>query len=917
VAPKQPGKEQAFSVAAEIQDPAERAAYLDEACGGDAAMRAEIEQLLAHDAEEDSLLDRSAAGLGPTIDQPVSEKPGTQIGPYKLMEQIGEGGMGVVFVAEQERPVRRKVALKIVKPGMDTKEVVARFEAERQALALMDHPNIAKVFDAGSTESGRPYFVMELVRGIPVTDYCDQGKLTVKERLDLFIQICQAVQHAHQKGIIHRDIKPSNVLVTLHDGKPVPKVIDFGVAKAMHQRLTERTIYTRFAQIIGTPMYMSPEQAELSGLDIDTRSDIYSLGVLLYELVTGTTPFDKKRFAEAAYDEIRRVIREEEPSKPSTKVRTLGETITSVAAHRGTDARGLSRFLMGDLDVIVMKALEKERHRRYDTATGLAEDVERFLKNEPIEARSPSVSYRFRKFARRNRVAVVTVGLVVATLIAGIITTGWMAHVAQVQAREARRQRGIAETANRRLNEEIRQKNDLFEELADAFYGEAVAAALGGDQEKAKEALKLAKDAGASLHHIQVLEALIVFNSGRFDEAARLTEQLLNDESVEGSDRIGALSLYIAASQWGGYGDRAALRLIELSDLTPATETDHLLMALAMAGFAPKGALTILHGSPRHEHSAPGLFIRAIAKYIDARDKGNAQQMGEALVDFQYVQDLFRDDLATMCWRGLALAAAIEFARRDGRDEDVAAYTKLAGPLLKQPWDYPPVEYCRWILYRAIGDEKHAASTLRRLGRSPGSYCCFLAADCLRRQDWQAAAREFDAAIAPEDKQSKWVRIALGRLACKSPGGAKKVRDLVGDLVDDPSPIISVEALTTLCLVSDAEEIRERAKRASANISRFKTTRFIASAGVDFFAGDLSEQQLLEEAGQRKLIKSSAHFMIAMMRLAEGKRDEAYEHFQMAKATRISGWPEWSAAFLARMDADPTLGTRIQKNGAK
>ena len=256
------------------------------------------------------------------------------------MEQVGEGGMGVVFVAEQERPVRRKVALKIIKPGMDTKEVVARFEAERQALALMDHPNIAKVLDAGSTDSGRPYFVMELVRGIPITEYCDQAKLTIRERLELFIQVCQAIQHAHQKGIIHRDVKPSNVLVTLHDGKPVPKVIDFGVAKATNQRLTERTIYTRFAQIIGTPMYMSPEQAELSGLDVDTRSDIYSLGVLLYELLTGTTPFDKERFEKAAYDEIRRIVREEEPPKPSTKISTLGETATAVsAASRDRPAR--------------------------------------------------------------------------------------------------------------------------------------------------------------------------------------------------------------------------------------------------------------------------------------------------------------------------------------------------------------------------------------------------------------------------------------------------------------------------------------------------------------------------------------------------------------------------------------------------
>ena len=329
--------------------------------------------LAAHD-HPDSFLDDPASDVAKTIDpSPVAECAGAIIGPYKLREQLGEGGMGVVFVAEQERPVRRKVALKIIKPGMDTKEVIARFEAERQALALMDHPNIAKVLDAGSTESGGPYFVMELVRGIPITEYCDQAKLTVRERLALFIQVCQAIQHAHQKGIIHRDVKPSNVLVTLHDGKPVPKVIDFGVAKATNQRLTERTIYTRFAQIIGTPMYMSPEQAALSGLDVDTRSDIYSLGMLLYELLTGTTPFDKERFDKAAYDEIRRIVREEQPSKPSTKISTLGNNATTVSRTRGTDPHSLSKFVLGDLDVIVMKAIEKDRTRRYDTASGLAD----------------------------------------------------------------------------------------------------------------------------------------------------------------------------------------------------------------------------------------------------------------------------------------------------------------------------------------------------------------------------------------------------------------------------------------------------------------------------------------------------------------------------------------------------------------
>ena len=361
---------------------------------------ARVEALLkAHD-NSDSFLKDPAAEFGATIDlspaePPLAEQPGALIGPYKLLEQIGEGGMGVVYMADQQAPVRRRVALKIIKAGMDTRQVIARFEAERQALALMDHPNIARVLDAGATDSGRPYFVMELVRGIPITEYCDQNNLPVHQRLELFVQVCHAVQHAHQKGIIHRDLKPSNVLVTLHDGRAVPKVIDFGVAKATGQQLTEKTLFTAFPQMIGTPLYMSPEQAEMTSLDIDTRSDIYSLGVLLYELLTGTTPFDQERMRSAAFDEIRRIIREEEPPKPSTRLSTLGETRTATAAHRQVDSRRLSQIVEGDLDWIVMKALEKDRTRRYDTAGNFAADVLRHLGDEPVEACPPSAVIGF------------------------------------------------------------------------------------------------------------------------------------------------------------------------------------------------------------------------------------------------------------------------------------------------------------------------------------------------------------------------------------------------------------------------------------------------------------------------------------------------------------------------------------------
>jgi serine/threonine protein kinase/tetratricopeptide (TPR) repeat protein len=390
---------------------------------------------------------------------PQFDLTGQRIGRYKLLERIGEGGFGEVYMAEQIEPVQRKVAFKIIKSGMDSRQIIARFEAERQALALMDHPNIAKILDAGTVGpplpsdgrgvmgEGRPYFVMELVRGISITDFCDQRHLTTHERLSLFIKVCHAVQHAHQKGIIHRDIKPSNVLVTLHDAEAVPKVIDFGIAKAIGQRLTDRTLFTGFAQFMGTPAYMSPEQAELSGLDIDTRTDIYSLGVLLYELLTGVTPFDKETFAKAALDEVRRIIRETDPPRPSTRLQTLGAKATQIAKHRQTQPETLRKLMRGDLDWIVMKCLEKDRTRRYETANGVAAEVERFLKSEPVTARPPSAIYQFRKLVHRHKVFVAAAGAVAAALVLGLIGSTWQAFRATRAEREQSRLRQEAEAA--------------------------------------------------------------------------------------------------------------------------------------------------------------------------------------------------------------------------------------------------------------------------------------------------------------------------------------------------------------------------------------------------------------------------------------------------------------------------------------
>jgi WD40 repeat protein/serine/threonine protein kinase len=420
-----------FNAARQIADVSARAQYLREATGGDEGLLRRVEALLAvHDAP-DLLLDRPAVAgavtgaCGHVIgDEAASvrqhECAGTVIGPYKLLQQIGEGGMGVVWMAEQTHPVQRRVALKVIKPGMDSRQVIARFEAERQALALMDHVNIARVFDGGATDNGRPYFVMELVHGVSITKYCDDNHLTPHERLELFVSVCQAIQHAHQKGIIHRDIKPSNVLVTLYDGKPVPKVIDFGVAKATERKLTERTLFTQYGMMVGTLEYMSPEQAEMSALGVDTRSDIYSLGVLLYELLTGSTPLTSRRLKEAAYPEILRMIKEEEPPRPSTRLSDSGAALASISANRHTEPARLTKLVRGELDWIVMKTLEKDRNHRYETASDLAADVQRYLSDETVQACPPSAWYRFRKFARRNKRALVTVAAVAVALLLAV-----------------------------------------------------------------------------------------------------------------------------------------------------------------------------------------------------------------------------------------------------------------------------------------------------------------------------------------------------------------------------------------------------------------------------------------------------------------------------------------------------------------
>ena len=600
-----------FDEAAEIASLENRAAYLERACGGDADLRRKVDALLLAFDQAGSFMEASpaldmgslTATYGPSSDaSPLAaagtdrlvglmpslvEGPGSLIGPYKLLQQIGEGGMGAVFMAEQEKPVRRKVALKVIKPGMDTGQVIARFEAERQALAIMDHPHIARVLDAGATESGRPYFVMELVKGVPITEYCDRNHLTPKERLELFIPVCQAIQHAHQKGIIHRDIKPSNVLVTLHDGKPMPKVIDFGVAKAVDQRLTEKTMFTEFGQVIGTLEYMSPEQAEMGALDIDTRSDIYSLGVMLYELLTGSTPLERVKLRQATYADILKRIREEEPTKPSTRLSESKESLPSISAQRKMEPARLTKLVRGDLDWIVMKSLEKDRTRRYETANGLAKDIQRYLDGDAVEASPPSATYKIRKFARKHRTALATAAAFAILLVAA-------AAVSIALALRANRERTRAEEREQMAIDAVKRFRDA---VAD------------------EPALKNAKE-------LEDLRKRLLKEPLGFFRALRDRLQADHDTRPESLDRLAVASYQLAklTSEIGDTEDalfayRESLAITER--LAAAKPSDTRLQENLVSTLNPMGILLRETGKPEEARAANERALQILEAHPD------------------------------------------------------------------------------------------------------------------------------------------------------------------------------------------------------------------------------------------------------------------------------------------------------------
>ncbi len=631
----------------------ERAAFLERECGDDVELRQRVEALLrAHD-EPGGILEFPPTDEDATTDQPIKEKPGTRIGPYKLLQQIGEGGMGVVYMAEQTEPVKRRVALKIIKPGMDTRHVIARFEAERQALAMMDHTNIAKVLDAGQTGAGRPYFVMELVNGTPITDYCDEQRLTPTERLELFVPVCQAVQHAHQKGIIHRDLKPTNILVALYDGQAVPKVIDFGVAKATGQSLTEKTLFTEFGQVIGTLEYMSPEQAERNQLDIDTRSDIYSLGVILYELLVGETPFDRGRLRSAAFHEILRILREEDPPRPSTRL-SGSQSLPSIAANRRLEPVRLAGTIRGDLDWIVMKALEKDRVRRYDTASALSEDIIRFLGDEAVAARPPSRIYRFRKFARRNRALMTTAIAVLLTLIIGLVGISW--QLLRVKRAEliAQRERQVAEME--------RKQADEARELAATNLVKA-RAAVG---ELLKVASQLAEISEAEHIRREIVDSALSY----YDDFLRS-----NHGNPEMQADVASTHLYVG---------RLKAQLGDFRDALSSYDKAETMLRTARQDAAQGARFQRILASVRFEQGWAQLQLRDVETAVTSFN--NAVQMRNKIVD-EFAQDSDRLDLARD-YHNLAIALD-----RSGDSEQAAEAGEKSLEITKELLKIQPSSY--------------------------------------------------------------------------------------------------------------------------------------------------------------------------------------------------------------------------------
>jgi serine/threonine protein kinase len=812
---------------------------------------------------------------------------GLVAGRYKLRQRLGEGGMGTVYQAEQIAPLKRMVALKVIKPGMDSKQVLARFEAERQALAMMDHPNIAKVLDAGTTEAGQPFFVMELVRGVPLNQFCDDRKLSVAERLQIFQQVCQAVEHAHQKGIVHRDLKPSNILVESHDGRPVPKIIDFGLAKAITaQTLTERSLFTQFGSVLGTPEYMAPEQAELNALNIDARADVYALGVILYELLTGTTPLERKRLVHAVWDEIRRVIKEEEPPTPSARLSTL-ETQATVAAQRRTEPAKLGRFVRGDLDWIVMTALAKERDRRYRSAAAFAADVGRFLSDVPVSAGPPSVRYRVRKYFHRNRRRVGVVAIIGLAILIGLAGAMWAINA------EHRRQ----EAAEALRQERIR-----------AALEKGVLAVLSADFTIAEDAAREAEAAGASPGQLQMLRGQVAFCQGKNDAAIQLLEAAAADQPNNVAVR-GMLAFV-----YGYAGDSAKLdqMIAEMDRVDPAalTPVDLLFKGLGESTLDAEKAWPTLQQAFAGRQSPVVRLVHADvrASYL-AQVGGSPDDVREALHYVAVVRELLPGKPpALRTSLRIQLIAVGVFQDADLKTEHDRAVLQARNDFdgLKSFVGNPDMAAVRYYLAREVdGDQAALAESTRSFKwvKKPHPLVAMNYAQALYLNgEFEAAAKVM--VDYPDFFLGYWVRLFA---TAELQDGKRQADALAHELLAKDLGGWDAYNRILMLYFLGRPDARERAKAFLGQEQQFPTLRRERfRAAVEFLAGESSPEKLLEgTGGMNRADLCNAHLSIGLRRLADGDRKGAMVQFKHSRATRVIDFVPYDMSYLilSRMTA--------------
>ncbi|MDA7924070.1 serine/threonine protein kinase [Mariniblastus sp.] len=902
-------EEAIFHIARDLANAAKQSEYLQQVCGGDQELRERIQGLLdAHEKEQTFLKSNvqleTTAAKTPTAGAKSGSiaKPGEEIGRFKLLQQIGEGGFGVVFMAEQHKPIRRKVALKVIKPGMDTKGVVARFEAERQALAMMDHPNIAKVLDGGTTDSGRPYFVMELVKGVPITDYCDQNQLPADQRLELFITVCKAVQHAHQKGIIHRDLKPSNILVTLHDGTPVVKVIDFGVAKAVNQQLTDKTLYTAFGQMVGTPQYMSPEQAEISGLDIDTRSDVYSLGVILYELLTGSTPLETDQLRKAGYAEIQRLVKESEPQRPSTRLSTSGEKLTAIAKHRSVAPDRLSALIRGDLDWVVMKALEKDRNRRYSTPVELADDVNRYLTKEPVEAYPPSSVYKMKKFVRRNRGLVLAASAFAVIMITATTVSIWNRNAA-VAARDEAKEALDAE------KEALVEAEKALAAYRNLLLEQALAAAFNTDKKEISRVCKQWQDANFEPEMIYLFKGLHEQNNGAPEEAAELIRKayLQNPNSIP----IMAAYKILYSKQFRSNGsskesEELGIKINEwMKNTERSSDFEDVLIGWSYIHTDPAKAQKLLKlDSDRRWPIRRVMYAHALA--LTAAADGNSRMAEQALKELNLANKwLVEENPLALPTELFVLTVACSL--NDGlNDEDKVRAEEIAEKLKDNLSDYFLADGITYLYYRvtentAIIKELHESDDhdhLGHLGHLQSAYY------------FRTGNNEKALQFLKRDSKFRLPRIVSACVAAELKMG-KEARECYQQIKENSNTrlVDNALALNILLYLGDLEEAAQEAKAQKTSLDEigYKKPFMSLKLRLDLIANsDLSVEELAEkfraDINESETAKCAGNYLLGLIACAKGKPDLAKTHFEAAVNTKqfIYHDCEMAKALLAR-----------------